>query len=319
MATQARRPGAAQSRFTRPLVPILVVLAVGILFLFIGSFIAPASASYRGIEAAPFDPVKMIPYLVVGAVIAYGVGVLAGDKDLWTVGTREVVYMAIGAALYGVLSWATNIIQLPSVALVSLRPAIVIPIFFGVVFGPAVGFFSGFVGNILGDAITGWGVFPIWDIGNGLIGLVAGLSVAFANRKRGLDVLVILVGAVGVILTILILLNPTIVDPNGDGTATIDISGTWWLPLLGVAIAIGLRYALRGREDIGSAQLWGALGIIVGIGFASLADIWWNGYSFLTALLGEFVPAGGSDLINGLILLPILLVAWKTAQAQTGR
>src|SRR5207249_3400929 len=113
---------------------------------------------------------------------------------------------------------------------VSLRPAIVIPIFFGVVFGPAVGFFSGFVGNILGDAITGWGVFPIWDIGNGLIGLVAGLSVAFANRKRGLDALVILVGALGV-----------------------------------------------------------------------------------------FVPAGGSDLINGLILLPILLVAWKTAQAQTGR
>jgi uncharacterized membrane protein len=252
-------------------------------------------------------------------VIAYGIAVFAGDQDLWKVGTREVVYMAIGAALYGVLSWATNIIQLPSVSLVSLRPAIVIPIFFGVVFGPAVGFFSGFVGNILGDALTGWGVFPIWDIGNGLIGLVAGLSVAFASRKRSLDALVILVGAIGVIVTLLILTNPMIIDPNGDGAATTDISGTWWLPLLGVAIAIGLRYALRGREEMASAQLWGALGIIVGIGFAAMADIWWNGYSFLTALLGEFVPAAGGNLVNGLILLPILLAAWKTAQAQTGR
>jgi uncharacterized membrane protein len=315
MATQARPVGAPQSRFVRPLVPILIVLVVGIVFLFIGNLIASA----RSADAAPLDVGKMIPYLVVGAIITYGIAVLAGDKDLWKVGTREVVYMAIGAALYGVLSWATNVIQLPSVSLVALRPAIVIPIFFGVVFGPAVGFFSGFVGNILGDALTGWGVFPIWDIGNGLIGLVAGLSMAFANRKRSLDALVVLVGAIGIILTLLILTNPTIVDPNGNGTATTDISGTWWLPLLGVIIAIGLRYALRGREEMASAQLWGALGIIVGIGFAAMADIWWNGYSFLTALLGEFVPAAGGNLVNGLILLPILLAAWKTAQAQTGR
>jgi uncharacterized membrane protein len=315
MATHARPAGAPQSRWVRPLVPILIVLVVGIVFLFIGSAIASAKSA----DAAPLDVGKMIPFLVVGALITYGIGVLAGDQDLWKFGTREVVYAAIGAALYGVLSWATNVIQLPSVSLVSLRPAIVIPIFFGVVFGPAVGFFSGFVGNILGDALTGWGVFPIWDIGNGLIGLVAGLSFAFANRKRSLDVLVIVVAAIGVILTLLILTNPVIVDPNGNGTDTLNISGTWWLPLLGVAVAIGLRYLLRGREELASAEVWGALGVIVGIGFASLADIWWNGYSLLTAVLGEFVPAAGSNLINGLILLPILLAAWNSAQARTGR
>jgi uncharacterized membrane protein len=315
MATQARRVAEPQNRWVRPLVPILIVLAVSIVFLFIGSAIASAQSP----DAAPLDATKMIPYLLVGALIAYGIGVFAGDQDLWKFGTREVVYAAIGAALYGVLSWATNIIQLPSISLVSLRPAIVIPIFFGVVFGPAVGFFSGFVGNVLGDALTGWGVFPIWDLGNGLIGLVAGLSFAFANRKRSLDALVIVVGAIGVLMTLLILTNPVIVDPSGDGTATIDVSGSWWLPLLGVAIAIGVRYLLRGREDMASAQLWGALGIIVGIGFAALADIWWNGYSLTTTLLGQFVPAAGSNLVNGLILLPILLGAWKTAQARTGR
>jgi uncharacterized membrane protein len=315
MATQARRAESSQNRFLRPLVPIVIVLVVGIIFLFIGSAIAGAQSP----DAAPLEAQKMIPYLLVGAVVTYGLSLLATDQRLWSIGTREVVYMAIGAALYGVLSWATNIIQLPSVSLVSLRPAIVIPIFFGIVFGPAVGFFSGFVGNILGDALTGWGVFPIWDIGNGLIGLVAGLSMAFTNRKRALDVLTIIVAAVGLLATILILTNPVIVDPYGDGTATTNIGSSWWLPLVGVALAVGLRYLFRGREELASAQIWCALGIIVGIGFAAMADIWWNGYSFLTAFLGEFVPAAGSNLINGLILLPILLAAWRSAQGRTGR
>ena len=162
-------------------------------------------------------------------------------------------------------------------------------------------------------------MFPIWDIGNGLIGLVAGLAIAFANRRRALDVLMIVVAAIGIILTIMLLVNPVIIDPNGDGTATINVGNTWWLPLLGVALAVGLRYALRGREELASAEIWAALAIIVGIGFSALADIWWNGYSLTTALLGEFVPAAGSDLINALILLPILLTAWNAARAQTGR
>src|SRR5215216_6370620 len=285
MATQARRSDTSQNRFLRPLVPILIVLVLGIISLYIGSFIASAQSP----DAAPLDTQKMIPYLLVGAVVIYGLSLVATKQELWTVGTREVVYMAIGAALYGVLSWATNIIQLPSVSLVSLRPAIVIPIFFGIVFGPAVGFFVGFVGNVLGDALTGWGVFPIWDIGNGLIGLVAGLMVAFANRRRALDILTIVVTATGILLTIFLLINPMIIDPNGDGTAMIDVGNSWWLPLLGVALAVGMRYLFRGREELASAQIWGALAIIVGMGFTALADIWWNGYSLPTAILGEFV------------------------------
>lgn len=315
MATHARSAGTPQSRWVRPLVPIAIVLVVGIVFLFIGSFIASAQSA----DAAPFDFGKMIPIIVVGALVTYGLSVVAGDQDLWKFGTREVVYAAIGAALYGVLSWATNWLQLPSVSNVALRPAIVIPIFFGVVFGPAVGFFSGFVGNVLGDALMGWGVFPIWDIGNGLIGLVAGLAVASVNRKRSLDILTGIVAAVCVLATVLIFGNPTVVDPFGDGSTTMDVSGLWWIPLLGIVLLIGVRYLLRGREEIATAQVWGALGIVVGIGFAAMADIWWNGYSFTTAFLGEFVPAAGSNLINGLILLPILLTAWASAQARSGR
>jgi energy-coupling factor transport system substrate-specific component len=315
MATQARPTGAPQSRWVRPIVPIAIVLVASIVFLFIGSFIAAAQSP----DAAPLEAGKMIPYLLAGALVTYGLAVLAGDKDLWKFGTREVVYAAIGAALYGVLSWATNWLQLPSVSSVALRPAIVIPIFFGVIFGPAVGFFTGFVGNVLGDALMGWGVFPIWDIGNGLIGLVSGLVLISTNRKRSLDILTGIIAGVCVLSTILILLNPTVVDPFGDGTTTMDVSGLWWIPLLGIVLLLGLRYLLSGREEIANAQVWGSLGIIVGIGFASFADIWWNGYSFTTAFLGEFVPAAGSNLINALILLPILMTAWAAAQARSGR
>lgn len=319
MATDVRKPESERSRWVRPLVPIVIVLVASVVFLFVGSLIAAASASYRGQEAAPFDPLKMVPFLLVGAALVYGLALLATDERIWKVGTREVVFMAIGAALYGVLSWATNILQLPSVSLVSLRPAVVVPIFFGVVFGPAVGFFTGFVGNVLGDALTGWGVFPIWDLGNGLIGLVAGLSLSFRGRPRVLDILTGLVALVGLLVTLMLLTNPVIIDPNGDGTATLDAGGSWWLPVLAVALVLALRFGLRGRGELVGAQLWGALGIVIGMGFASLADIWWNGYNLFTAVLGEFVPSAGSNLINALILLPILLTAWNAARAQSGR
>lgn len=311
MGSQVGDGESGRGRFMRPLVPIGIVLVLSVVFLFIGNVIA----QFQGAEW-PLDTVRMVPYLCIGALVAYGLSAMAVRSDIWTVGTREVVYMAIGAALYGVLSFATNTLSLPSVSLVSLRPAIVIPIFFGVVFGPAVGFFTGFVGNVLGDALTGWGVFPIWDVGNGLIGLVAGLAVAFRNRAQALNVATGAVVVLSLALTGLLLAFPNTENALfGDGTVGVF----WWMPLLIVVLLFGARLLLRGREELAFAELWGVLAIVVGIGFAAMADIWWNGYSFLTALLGEFVPAASSNLVNALILLPLLLAAWKSAQSRTGR
>ena len=101
------------------------------------------------------------------------------DKNTsWEFGTKQVVYAAIGAALYGVLSWASNFIALPAAGNISLRPAVAIPMFFGVAFGPVVGFLAGGVGNILGDVLSGWGFWWHWDVGNGLMGLIPGLMAA---------------------------------------------------------------------------------------------------------------------------------------------
>lgn len=106
------------------------------------------------------------------------------DKSTWEFGTRQVVYGAIGAALYGVLSWASNFIPLPAAGNVTFRPAVAVLIFFGVAYGPWVGLLAGFIGNTLGDALSGWGFYWNWSLGNGLMGLVAGLAMAAIKDFR---------------------------------------------------------------------------------------------------------------------------------------
>lgn len=311
MATQARPVSQEQNRFLRPLIPVVVLVILGVVFLFVGGLITQA----QGNDASKVMNLSWWPYVLVGGLLVYGVAVTAAQGQLWKVGTREVVYMAIGAALYAVLSWAFNLLPIPSVSSVALRPAIVIPIFFGMTFGPAVGFFTGFVGNVLGDVLTGWGVSPTWDIGNGLVGLVAGLMLAFRSRGQNLNLLTALVVVASLVFAALLLAFPDTDNQLLGGT----VGGYWWGLLLIAALAVGARLLLRGREEVAAAEMWGALAIIAGIGFAAIADIWWNGYSFVTALLGEFVPAAGPDLLNALILLPILLAAWGAAQARSGR
>jgi energy-coupling factor transport system substrate-specific component len=119
-------------------------------------------------------------------------------KSMWQFGTREIVYSAIGAALYGVLSWVFNSLQLPGTNLVSIRPPVAIPFFMGIVFGPLVGLFTGGVGNILGDLLSGYGFFWAWDVGNGLLGFIPGLLplVGVGEIKTGRDYVMAAIAAV---------------------------------------------------------------------------------------------------------------------------
>jgi energy-coupling factor transport system substrate-specific component len=115
------------------------------------------------------------------------------QQNIWKFGTREVVYAAIGAALYGVLSWATNIFPLPAAGNVSFRPAVAVLMLFGAAFGPWVGLIAGLLGNTLGDALSGWGFYWNWSVGNGLMGLIPGLVVGMIvayNRPRDIGLAV---------------------------------------------------------------------------------------------------------------------------------
>ncbi|MGD2179300.1 MAG: ECF transporter S component [Anaerolineae bacterium] len=262
--------------------------------------------------------VAPIGVTAIGLILVFGVYLATAQNDAWAVGTREVVYMAIGAALYGVFNWIFNTIPMPSVSQVALRPSVCIPIFFGYAFGPVVGFFTGAVGNILGDFLTGWGVFPAWDVGNGLMGMVPGLILLFVNKRRSLNFLVIVVAVLIGITVALILINPEVVGP---WTGEIEDFSLWaWIFIIGGAVVIASRFVLEQFSvDLAAVNVWGTLGIIVGIGFASIADIWVNGYSFATAIIGEFAPAAGPNILNSMILTPILLAAYEAVQARTGR
>lgn len=302
MTTQNARSSLTLTRVIGALVAATIVLILANLL------------ATSGDEANRAEGVDWILYLV-GAVITMAIYFFFAGRPIWQVTTREIVYMAIGAALYGVLSWATNIVQLPSVSLVSLRPAVVLPVFFGFAFGPVVGFFTGAVGNIIGDALTGWGVYPVWDIGNGLMGMIPGLILAFANRERVTRNVLYLVAGVLIVFTALALAFPAVEHPWAGQTV-----GQWWPLLVILLVLVVAGYLLlRRRPSIGASIVWGALGVIVGMGFASIADIWVNGYSVATALLGEFVPAAGANLFMIVILMPILTAAWEAARAQSGR
>lgn len=179
-------------------------------------------------------------------------------KSIWTFGTREVVYAAIGAALYGVLGWVTNILQIPAAGNVSVRPAVAIPMFFGVAFGPIVGFISGFLGNVIADMISGYGFWVWWDVGNGLMGFFPGL------------------------------------------------------------IAAGIA-SYKARDSIIKAEIMVIVGIVVGIGLASISEMWVSGIDLSTAITANFLPAAITNLIWGLILTPILMVAYDSVAARLGR
>jgi len=180
------------------------------------------------------------------------------DNKLWKFGTREVVYSAIGAALYAVLAVATNFIQLPSAGNVSFRPAVAIPMFFGIAFGPIVGFIAGFLGNIISDLISGYGFWFWWDLGNGLMGLIPGL-MAFSFTS------------------------------------------------------------FKAQATIIKAEIYVIVGVVVGMAVASISEMWVSGADMNTVIVGNFLPSTIPNLINGLILVPILMIAYDAVVSRSGR
>ncbi len=302
---------------------LLVVVAIFALAVFVVGF-AFNKPSFQTDKATV---VLRFVFVVVGALIAFLIYIFTRENKAWEVGTRQVVWMAIGAALYAVFSWVFNgtVFIVPSISQVALRPAICIPMFFGYAFGPVVGFFTGAVGNMFGDALTGFGLSPQWSIANGLIGLIAGLPMLFADKKRSLNTVLIVSGVLAVIAAGLYFLNPTIKNLNyfnpvdntfGETQITLFAGASI---LIGLVIALIVRFVFGKNIDIAAAVTWAMLGNIVGISFAAISDIWINGYSPTAAIVGEFLPAAGPNLIFAAILVPLLVAAYAAVSRQTGR
>jgi uncharacterized membrane protein len=304
------------------LVTLVVVLALFLLIILVGG-------NALGIERLQTgeNPVLRFVFVIVGLLIAFVIYYTTRSSKIWEVGTREVVWMAIGAALYAVFSWVFNgsVFVVPSLSQVALRPAICIPMFFGFAFGPVVGFFSGAVGNMFGDALTGFGLSPQWSIGNGLIGFVAGLAQLFPDRKKSLNTVLYVSGGLTVLALVIYLLNQnlpnmTFFDPENNifGDATITPLAGFSL-LIGFIVVLVVRFVFAKDLNMAAAVLWSMLGNIVGIGFAAISDIWINGFSPAAAIVGEFLPAAGPNLIFAAILVPLLVAAYAAVQRQSGR
>jgi energy-coupling factor transport system substrate-specific component len=127
-------------------------------------------------------------------------------EGTWSITTRVIVYSAIGAALYAVLNWTTFAIQIPGTENVSVRPHYGLVTFFGFAFGPVAGFLTGFVGNVVGDQLTGWGAFTSWpwSLANGAAGLLAGLAPAMLlGRSMGSSNRAVMSAVAGVVATVI--------------------------------------------------------------------------------------------------------------------
>lgn len=153
------------------------------------------------------------------------------DNKLWDFKTRQVVYGAIGAALYGVLSWLTNIVPLPAAGNITFRPAVAVLIFFGVAFGPWVGLIAGLVGNILGDAISGFGFWWHWDLGNGIMGLIPGLAMLMIRDYRKVRDISIAVG-MGIIGILVGMLFASVMEKLTGGIDWATAIGGYWVPAI---------------------------------------------------------------------------------------
>lgn len=180
-------------------------------------------------------------------------------------GWRLVGITLLGTILYGTLSWITNFTPIGGAFEGQLRPGVAIPIVFGFLYGPWVGFLSGFLGNLGLDYLTGSVSYPPdpatgnlirdffaayflnWQIGNGLFGLIPGLWSRFYQRYDRI-----------------------------------------W--------------------DLVVATVITAVAIFIGTAFASFTDILIYDYvDFDFALNQELIPISQINLINGLLLVPILL------------
>lgn len=299
---------------------LVAVLVFFLLIAWIGGAINPS---------LKLDQTALMRFVFVGVglLIVFAVYLFTRSSGIWEIGTRQVVYMAIGAALYAVFSYLFNgtVFAVPSISQVALRPAIAIPMFFGYTFGPAVGFFTGAVGNMFGDALTGFGLSPQWSVANGLVGMIAGLALLFPDKKKGLNTVLIVSAALAVVGAIFYALNPQqanmmFFDANAGIFGDAKITTFAGLSvIIGLVLVLVVRFVFGGNIDVAAAVTWSMLGNLLGIGFAAISDIWINGFTLPVAIVGEFLPAAGPNLIFAAILVPLLVAAYAAMQRQTGR
>lgn len=313
--------------FTNVLISLGVILLFFAVVMFVLGAREPQEGARFNFSVDQATVVVRFVFVIIGLLIAFAIYYATRQNSAWEVGTRQVVWMAIGAALYAIFSFLFNgtVFFVPSVSQVALRPAIAIPMFFGYAFGPVVGFFTGAVGNMFGDALTGFGLSPQWSIGNGLVGFISGLWMLFPDKKKSINTVLWVSGVLAVLAVLLYFVNRNqsnmlFFDPDNNifGDAPITLFAGIAI-IIGFLLVLAVRFIFGANENIAAAVTWGALGNILGLLFAAISDIWINGFTLPATIVGQFLPSAGPNLIFAAILVPLLVVAYSAVQRQSGR
>jgi hypothetical protein len=247
--------------------------------------------------------------------------------------------MVAGAALYAALSWSTNVFHMEAAAEVQIRPGVAVPIFFGLVYGPIVGFFVGAAGNFAGDLVSGLIPYALavpqgdltsdtlraylvnWQVGNGLMGLIPGLAAMYYRRYFSLtdQLRALAVIAVAVVVGIGF---AACTHPWVDGTVSLDAAlSLYFLPivkvnLINAAVIVPVLLFNYERFDVTSTD-WLASGLMRRLLVAILVSA-----ALPVALLGLFLTqqtTGGSsntfELMGKLVFTVILSLLFTVANA----
>ena len=176
------------------------------------------------------------------------------DRGMWDVGTRTIVYAAIGAALYAVTAQFQFL--LPGTANVYVRPSFALVPFFGFAFGPIVGFFVGFVGNAVADQLSSWGLLTSWNwsLANGAVGLLTGIfAMSLARSIPNRFVLAAVASVVAIVIGFLIVFSDMILGTADSFSTALTAN---YLPVVignGIASVILVPLLVAAWEPIRDA------------------------------------------------------------------
>jgi len=234
-----------------------------------------------------------------------------------------VLAMVVGIILYGGISWLMNVAPMSGSAGADIRPAIAIPIIFGFVYGPWVGFGVGLMGNLLGDTLSGYlygvplppdiypvpqccdviaGYFLNYQLGSGLVGFIPGVYALFRRRYRTL----------GDMLIALVVAEAAVIVGIGFGTGT-DIlfiygqsqydliANTYFLPIarvnmINAAILVPILLFNYERLDLSNTRAWFSSGLVRRLSVAILISA-----ALPVGLLGLFLieQAATAGILQG--------------------
>lgn len=176
------------------------------------------------------------------------------------------MYSAIGVLCHGILSWIIITFHLPMLGYINL----VIPIFFGVVYGPWVGLIVGTVGALAGT----YGHLELW-------------TLLPLNQTGGRVTRFILIPS---LLTWMVSIS------NGL-TGFVTGLFKWWVK----------QY--NRRKDIGNATSAGILGVAAGILCEWLFSISWSEWNIIFGLLLRILVEPGESIFWLAIIVGRLFVA----------